>query len=95
MYAMQSSKWDFDTSRGQNHGTISRDGDQDCVGGDEILSSDLRRFLWGYVTNTTLDTALEAAESYFHVQPAVYIDSNGYVICSPEKPKITLAADGN
>ena len=69
MYAMQSSKWDFDTSRGQNHGTISRDGDQDCVGGDEILSSDLRRFLWGYVTNTTLDTALEAAESYFHVQP--------------------------
>jgi len=69
--------------------------DQDCVGGDEILSSDLRRFLWGYVTNTTLDTALEAAESYFHVQPAVYIDSNGYVICSPERPKITLAADGN
>jgi len=56
---------------------------------------DLRRFLWGYVTNTTLDTALEAAESYFHVQPAVYIDSNGYVICSPERPKITLAADGN
>jgi len=26
-------------------------------------------FCGGYVTNTTLDTALEAAESYFHVQP--------------------------
>ena|SRR5215468_5199227 len=53
-------------------------------------------FCGGYVTNTMLDTALEAAESYFHVQPAAYkIDSNGYVICSPEKPKITLAADGN
>jgi hypothetical protein len=53
-------------------------------------------FCGGYVTNTTLDTALEAAESYFHVQPAAYkTDINGYVICSPEKPKITLAADGN
>ena len=53
-------------------------------------------FCGGYVTNTTLDTALEAAESYFHVQPLAYkTDINGYVICSPEKPKITLAADGN
>jgi hypothetical protein len=53
-------------------------------------------FCGGYVTNTTLDTALEAAESYFHVHPAAYkTDANGYVICSPEKPKITFAADSN
>jgi hypothetical protein len=63
---------------------------------DEILSTDLLRFLWGLVTNTTLDTALEAAESYFHLHPAAYkTDVNGYVICSPEKPKITFAADSN
>jgi len=40
-------------------------------------------FCGGYVTNTAFDTALEAAESYFHVHPAAYkIDANGYVICS-------------
>jgi len=53
-------------------------------------------FCGGYVTNTAFDTALEAAESYFHVQRAAYkTDANGYVICSPEKPKITFAADSN
>ena len=61
---------------------------------DEILTCGV--FCGGYVTNTTLDTALEAAESYFHVHPAAYkTDVNGYVICSPEKPKITFAADSN
>jgi hypothetical protein len=95
MYAMQSSKWDFDTSRGQNHGTISRDGIRIALAAMKSFLLTCGVFCGGYVTNTTLDTALEAAESYFHVQPAVYIDSNGYVICSPEKPKITLAADGN
>jgi hypothetical protein len=45
-------------------------------------------FCGGYVTNTMLDTALEAAESYFHVHAVAYkIDTNGYVICTPEKPK--------
>jgi hypothetical protein len=53
-------------------------------------------FCGGYVTNTTLDTAIEAAESHFHVHPAAYkTDANGYVICIPEKPKITFAADSN
>ena len=53
-------------------------------------------FCGGYVTNTMLDSALEAAESYFRIQPAAYkTDVNGYVICSPEKPKITVAAGGN
>ncbi len=53
-------------------------------------------FCGGYVTNTAFDTALEAAESYFHVHPAAYkTDSNGYVICSPERPKVTFAADSN
>src|SRR5262249_41964042 len=45
-------------------------------------------FFVGYVTHTLLDSALEAAESYFHVQTSTYkTDSNGYIICSPEKPK--------
>jgi hypothetical protein len=53
-------------------------------------------FCGGYVTNTTLDTALGAAESYFHMHPAAYKTGvNGYVICSPEKPKISFAADSN
>ena len=53
-------------------------------------------FCGGYVTNTMLDSALEAAESYFRIQPAAYkTDANGYVICSPERPKITVASGGN
>src|SRR5262245_35011316 len=44
-------------------------------------------FCGGYVSNTLLDSALEAAESYFHVQTSTYqTDSNAYIICSPEKP---------
>jgi hypothetical protein len=49
-------------------------------------------FCGGYASNTLLDGALDAAEKYFHVQTSTYkTDSNGYVICSTEKPKITNA----
>ena len=49
-------------------------------------------FCGGYASNTLLDGVLEAAEKYFHVQTSTYkTDSNGYVICSSEKPKITNA----
>jgi len=45
-------------------------------------------FCGGYVSNTLLDNALEAAETYFHLQTSTYkTDSNGYIICSTEKPK--------
>jgi hypothetical protein len=45
-------------------------------------------FCGGYVSNTLLDSALEAAEKYFHVSTSGYkTDSNGYIICSVEKPK--------
>src|SRR5262245_54247760 len=43
----------------------------------------------GYLSNTMLDEVVEAAERYFHVKTSAYkTDSNGYIICSPEKPKI-------
>jgi len=50
-------------------------------------------FCGGYVSNTLLDEAVDAAEKYFHFQTSTTYktDSNGYVICSPEKPKITNA----
>jgi len=49
-------------------------------------------FCGGYVSNTLLDNALDAAERYFHFQTSTYkTDSNGYIICSTEKPKITSA----
>ena len=49
-------------------------------------------FCGGYVSNTLLDEAVNAAEKYFHFQTSTYkTDSNGYVIGSPEKPKITNA----
>jgi len=33
---------------------------------------------------------MDAAEKYFHFQDSTYkTDSNGYIICSPEKAKIT------
>ena len=49
-------------------------------------------FCGGYVSNTLLDEAVDAAEKYFHFQTSTYkTDSNGYIICSPEKPKITNA----
>jgi hypothetical protein len=45
-------------------------------------------FCGGYVSNTLLDNALDAAEKYFHFSTATYkTDSNGYIICSIEKPK--------
>ena len=47
-------------------------------------------FCGGYVSNTLFDEAVDAAQKYFHLQTSTYkTDSNGYVICSPEKPKIT------
>ena len=48
-------------------------------------------FCGGYVSNTLLDNAVEAAEKYFHLKTSdsYKTDSNGYVICSTEKPKIT------
>jgi hypothetical protein len=47
-------------------------------------------FSGGYVSNTLLDSAVEAAQTYFHFQTSTYkTDSKGYIICSTEKPKIT------
>jgi hypothetical protein len=50
-------------------------------------------FCGGYVSNTLLDEVVGAAEKYFRVQTSdsYKTDSNGYIICSPEKPKITNA----
>jgi len=49
-------------------------------------------FCGGYVSNTLIDEVVDAAEKYFHFKTSTYkTDSNGYVICSPEKPKITNA----
>ena len=46
-------------------------------------------FSGGYVSNTLLDEVVGAAEKYFHFKTSTYkTDSNGYIICSPEKPKI-------
>jgi hypothetical protein len=50
-------------------------------------------FCGGYLSNTLLDGVVDAAEKYFHFQTSTYkTDSNGYIICSPEKPQITNAA---
>ena len=50
-------------------------------------------FCGGYVSNTLLDEVVHAAEKYFRVQTSdsYKTDSSGYIICSPEKPKITNA----
>ena len=50
-------------------------------------------FCGGYVSNSFLDGVVGAAEKYFRVQisDSYKTDSNGYIICSPEKPKITNA----
>ena len=49
-------------------------------------------FCGGYVSNTLLDGAVEAAERYFHLHTSTYkTDADGYIICSPEKAKITNA----
>jgi hypothetical protein len=46
-------------------------------------------FCGGYVSNTLLDSAVEAAQTYFHLHTSNYkTDSGGYIICSTEKPKI-------
>jgi hypothetical protein len=48
-------------------------------------------FCAGYISNTLLDDALEAGKRYFHLSTVDYkIDANGYIICSVEKPKISL-----
>ena len=53
-------------------------------------------FCGGYISNTLFDSALDAAESYFHLQTTAYkTDASGYIISSLEKPKVTLAAGGN
>jgi hypothetical protein len=47
-------------------------------------------FCGGYVSNTLLDNVVDAAEKYFHLSTSTYkTDSNGYIICSTEKTKIT------
>ena len=47
-------------------------------------------FCGGYASNTLLDEIKDAAEKYFRVTTSTYkTDSNGYIICSPDKPKIT------
>jgi hypothetical protein len=47
-------------------------------------------FCGGYLSNTLLDSAVEAAQTYFHFHTSTYkTDSNGYIVCSTEKPKIT------
>ena len=47
-------------------------------------------FTGGYVSNTLLDEAVDRAEKYFQIEtstPTYKKDSNGYIICSTEKPK--------
>jgi hypothetical protein len=57
-------------------------------------------FCGGYLSNTLLDSAVEAAQDYFHLQTSTYkADSSGYIICSREKPNdnlrpLTLNASG-
>jgi hypothetical protein len=62
-------------------------------------------FCGGYLSNTLLDSAVEAAQDYFHLQTSnlqistYKADSSGYIICSREKPNdnlrpLTLNASG-
>ena len=50
-------------------------------------------FCGGYVSNTLLDTAVDATEKYFRLQASdsYKTDSNGYIICSPQKANLTNA----
>ena len=49
-------------------------------------------FCGGYASNTLLDEIKDAAEKYFRLTTSTYkTDSNGYIICSLDKPKITNA----
>ena len=42
-------------------------------------------FCGGYLSNTLLDSAVDAAQTYFYIQTSTYkTDSNGYIICSTE-----------
>ena len=44
-------------------------------------------FCGGYICNTLFDSAVDAAQSYLHIQTTTYkTDGKGYIICSPEKP---------
>jgi hypothetical protein len=44
-----------------------------------------------YVSNTLLDSAVEAAQAYFHLHTSTYkTDSSDYIICSREKPNDNL-----
>ena len=44
-------------------------------------------FCGGYVSNTLLDNAVDAAQTYLHLQTSTYkTDFKGYIICSTEKP---------
>ena len=48
-------------------------------------------FCGGYVTNTLLDSAVEAAEAYLYLHTSTYkTDSSDYIICSGEKPNDNL-----
>jgi hypothetical protein len=48
-------------------------------------------FCGGYVSNTLLDSAVEAAQTYFHLHTSTYkTDSSGYIICSREKANDNL-----
>gem|GEM_PF-2383667 len=49
-------------------------------------------FCGGYAFSTILDEVVDAGEKYFRVQTSTYkTDSDGYIICSPEKPTISNA----
>jgi len=46
-------------------------------------------FCGGYASSTILDEIIDAGEKYFRVKTSTYkTDSNDYIICSPDKPKI-------
>jgi hypothetical protein len=48
-------------------------------------------FCGGYVSNTLLDSAVEAAQAYFQLTTSTYkADSSGHIICSREKPNDNL-----
>jgi hypothetical protein len=48
-------------------------------------------FCGGYVFNTLLDSAVEAAQAYFRLHTSTYkTDSSDYIICSREKPNDNL-----
>jgi hypothetical protein len=50
-------------------------------------------FCGGYVSSTLLDSAVEAAQTYFHLHTSTTYktDSSGYIICSREKANDNLS----